>query len=43
MSYDLDEKMPDCINTFVDTACELSVILGKAPVSTSRNGRVLAG
>ncbi len=42
MSYELSKKMPDCISKFVDTACELSVILGKAPVSISRNGRVLA-
>lgn len=42
MSYDFKEKMPECISTFVDTACELSVILGKAPVCSSRNGRVLA-
>ena len=42
MSYELKEPMPECISKFVDTACELSVILGKAPVCLSRNGRVLS-
>ena len=41
MSYELIEPMPECISKFVDTACELSVILGEAPTSLSRNGRVL--
>ena len=41
MSYELKEPMPECISKFVDTACELSVILGEAPTTLSRNGRVL--
>jgi hypothetical protein len=42
MCYEFHKPMPECISKFVDTACELSVILGAAPVSLSRNGRVLA-